>query len=172
MENASLSSIYPNLIVLQMIKSSLRRDRRKPIMARQKTNSHTKSGSLIASILTRVKPSARARNSGSSAWSIRRARPAQAEEHRSDLDNRAAALRRAQTPRFVPVALRDLGGRSVETSLVHGQPTDAARVTVAETYFVSGSANLRTSTVTFCIAKVFSKCPASRCASVSIRDTD
>src|SRR5437867_7950136 len=49
--NASLNSRKPNSVVLQMIKSSLKRDRCKPISARQKRNSHTKSRSPTASRL-------------------------------------------------------------------------------------------------------------------------
>ena len=52
------------------------------------------------------------------------------------------------------------------------QPTEAVRVTVAETYFASWRGNFRSSTVTFCMGKVFSKCAASRSANVSIRLTD
>src|ERR687891_809 len=50
-ENASLNSRNPNSLVLQMIKSSLKRDRCKPIIARQKRNSQTKSRSPTASTL-------------------------------------------------------------------------------------------------------------------------
>src|SRR5437764_496689 len=50
-ENESLNSRKPNSVVLQMIKSSLRRERCKPIMARQKRNSQTKSRSPTASTL-------------------------------------------------------------------------------------------------------------------------
>src|SRR6266403_1478220 len=52
------------------------------------------------------------------------------------------------------------------------QPTEAVRVTVAETYFASWRGNFRSSTVTFCMGKVFSKCAASTSANVSIRLTD
>jgi hypothetical protein len=52
------------------------------------------------------------------------------------------------------------------------QPMEAVRVTVAETYFASWRGNFRSSTVTFCMGKVFSKCAASRSANVSIRLTD
>src|SRR5207253_1681167 len=65
-ENDSLNSTKPNSLVLQMIKSSLKRERCIPIMVRQKRDSHTKSRSLTASMLFWLachKPSSRARNS-------------------------------------------------------------------------------------------------------------
>src|SRR5438552_18580058 len=52
------------------------------------------------------------------------------------------------------------------------QPTDVMRVTTAETYFASFRGNFRTSTVTFCVGKIFSKCFASPSANVSIRLKD
>src|SRR5207302_9796097 len=50
-ENESLNCRKPNSIVLQMIKSSLRRERCKPTMARHKRNSQKKSRSPTASTL-------------------------------------------------------------------------------------------------------------------------
>ncbi len=59
-----------------------------------------------------------------------------------------------------------------KTYFSNHQPTEAVRVTVAETYFASWRGNFRSSTVTFCMGKLFNKCIASRSANVSIRLTD
>ena len=52
------------------------------------------------------------------------------------------------------------------------QARDAVRVTVTETCLASSKGNFRSSTVTFWMRKVLSKCVASRSASVSIRLAD
>ena len=59
------------------------------------------------------------------------------------------------------VALRNLRSGLVESAFSDHQPTAAVRIAVAETYFASIKANLRTSMATFCIGNVFSRWVAS-----------
>src|SRR4029450_7313130 len=143
-ENESLNSRKPNSIVLQMITCNFAFDL----------------PPLICGYDSRPSESSGRRDGASNIVPIQ-----------SPIERNGFAVAMRQ---FCCVSLRGRDHRfRLQLRIVDGsQATDAVRVTVTETCLASSKGNFRSSTTTFWIRKVFSKCVANRSASVSIRFVD